>query len=108
MGLWVRIPVGLIGKEVHDGRIRGILVGVTGAVTGAVTGTRAGAGAGTQAGTGRVEVIVRLAGALFGQSLGGAARADDIGEQDLVKFFMFKRSSTKGAREWFHLITQQA
>lgn len=104
MGLCMRVRVGLIGKEVHDGRIRGILVGVAGTVT----GTRAGAGAGTEAGAGRVEVVVRLAGALFGQSFGGTARADDIGEQDLVKFFMFERSSTKGAREWFHLIQQQA
>ena len=38
----------------------------------------------TGTGAGGVEVIIRLAGALFGQSLRGAAGADDIGEQDLV------------------------
>lgn len=70
VALWMRVCVGWVGKEVHDCRIRGILVGVAWTMTGA--------------GAGRVEVIIRLAGALFGQPFRGTARADDIGEQDLV------------------------
>lgn len=42
------------------------------------------AGTMTGAGAGVVMAIIRFAGPLFSQSFGGAARADNIGEQDLV------------------------